>query len=177
MRTRAIVIGALLLASAGLLQAQDTQQQVNGQVVAKPGPTATPAPATPFAPKFGLIDFGYRGDSISGDEARYNRFRDTRDGGTVNNFNFTNETATSFFRGEVFNLGYRDQRYYAEYQAIGKLKTNFEWNQIPLFLSKDTQSLYIDAGNGVLTVRRASRETRRKFETCWIGRMWLDSPA
>ena len=32
-------------------------------------------------------------------------------------------------------------------------------------------------GSGVLTVRRASRETRRKFETWWTGRMWLDSPA
>ena len=32
-------------------------------------------------------------------------------------------------------------------------------------------------GRGVRTVRRASRETRRKLETWWTGRMWLDSPA
>jgi MtrB/PioB family decaheme-associated outer membrane protein len=156
MRTRAIVIGAFLLTSAGLVEAQDTQQQTASQtasqVVPKPGPTVTPAPATPFVPKFGFVDFGYRGDSLSGDEARYNRFRDTRDGATVNNLRFARETDTTYFRGEVFNMGYRDQRYFGEFQSIGKVKANFEWNQVPLFLSKDTQSLYTDTGNGVLTI-------------------------
>lgn len=152
MRTRAIVIGAFLLTSGGLVAAQDTTQQASGQTAATPGPSATPQPGTPFVPKFGLIDFGYRGDSISGDEARHNRFRDTRDGGTVNNVQFTHETPTTYFRGEAFNVGYRDQRYFGEFQSIGRVKASVEWNQVPLFLSRDTQSLYKNTGNGVLTV-------------------------
>ena len=79
MRNRTVILlGALLLASAVSTQAQ---QQTSSQAAAQ---TATPASS--FTPKLGWIDFGYRGDSVSGDEARYNRYRDFRDGATLNMF-------------------------------------------------------------------------------------------
>jgi MtrB/PioB family decaheme-associated outer membrane protein len=152
MRTRTILIGALLLASAGFAQAQDQQQQTTPTQT-----TAAQTPATPassFTPKFGTVDFGFRGDSVSGDEARYNRYRDFRDGAFLENFRFNRETETTFFRAEANNVGYRDQRYYAEFHSIGKVKALFDWTQIPLFLSNsgDSRTLYTDAGNGVLTI-------------------------
>jgi hypothetical protein len=82
MRTRTILIGALLLASAGMARAQEPQQQPSpAQTTAQAQTMATPAAS--FVPKLGKIDFGYRGESLSGDEARYDRFRDLRDGAYV----------------------------------------------------------------------------------------------
>ena len=149
MRTRMILTGALLLASAGLAQAQGQQQQQQPPTTAA---QTTATPASSFTPKYGQVDFGYRGDSLSGDEARYNRFRDLRDGAFVDRFRLDRETATWFFTAEANNIGYRDQRYAATFSSIGRLKANFEWNQIPLFISNTTASLYTDRGNGVLAI-------------------------
>jgi MtrB/PioB family decaheme-associated outer membrane protein len=129
-----ILTGALLLASSGLVRAQQTQTP--------PSPT----------PKFGQVDFGFRADSVDGDVARYNRFRDLREGAFLDRFRFNRVEQTWLFEAEANNVGYRDQRYLADYQSIGKLKARFEWNQVPLFAAKQTRSLYRDAGNGVLTV-------------------------
>lgn len=160
MRNRtAILIGALLLTLPGFAQAQQTQQP----------PATTPAPqaagtvpdtasTSTFAPK-SRIDFGFRGNSIDGDPARFQRFRDERDGAYIPMFRFQNETETSFFRAEANNVGYRDQRFAGKYENIGKVKLNFEWNQIPLYISGDTRSLYTDQGNGVLSIDRGLRQS------------------
>ena len=100
MRTRTFVLGALLLASAGLAQAQE-QQQTTGQTV----PTMA-TPASSFQPKFGKVDFGFRAEDLSGDEARYNRFRDTRDGAYLSRFTFGKETDSTLFRAEANNVGW-----------------------------------------------------------------------
>lgn len=137
MRTRTVILtGALLLASSGMAQAQQT----------------APSAPSPVAPKLGHIDFGVRADSLSGDEARYNRFRDLRDGLFVQRFTLQKETPTFFFKGEANNVGYKDQRFAASYESIGKLKAGFEWNQIPLFIGSSTRTLYTDRGNGVLEI-------------------------
>lgn len=157
MRTRTILIGALLLTPAGLAQAQDQQQQTTTAAQTTAAQT-TATPASPSIPKYGQLDFGYRGDSISGDEARYNRFRDFRDGAFIDRLRLERVTETRLFRAEANNVGYRDQRYYAEFQAIGKLKANAEWNQIPLFISNSTASLYTHTGNGVLAIDNAIQQ-------------------
>src|SRR5512145_1529721 len=147
MRTRTILIGALLLASAGLAQAQDQQQQTTGTASQQ---IATPASS--FKPTFGQVDFGFRSESTKGDAARYNRFRDWREGAFLDQFKFERETETMFFRAEADNVGYRDQRYFAGFQSIGRLKAVFEWNQVPLYLTDAAQSLYTHQGNGVLAI-------------------------
>ena len=48
------------------------------------------------------------------------------------------------------HIGYRDQRYSASYNDFGKLKVAFEWNQVPLFYSKSTATLYSETTPGVL---------------------------
>jgi MtrB/PioB family decaheme-associated outer membrane protein len=143
---KSMLIGALLLVSAGIASAQEQQQQTSSSQQ-----VATPAKSF-VTPTLGSVDFGFRGDNLEGDEARYNRFRDLRGGGFVDNFRFERETETLFFRAEANNVGYRDQRYFGQVQSIGKLKASFEWNQVPLFISNSTAWLYNDRGNGRLDI-------------------------
>jgi MtrB/PioB family decaheme-associated outer membrane protein len=158
MRTRPmILIGALLLASTAFAQAQDAQQSPTPAPAAT---TAAQAPDTSAAPlpSLGSIDFGFRGTSVEGDAARYNRFRDRREGGVIQRFRFAKETDTRVFHAEADNVGYRDQRYAGEFQAIGKLKAEFEWNQIPLFISGNTKTLYTVSKNGIFTIDDAIQQ-------------------
>ena len=153
MRNRTVILlGALLLASAASTQAED-QQGTSGQTAAQTAAT----PASSFTPKLGWIDVGYRGDSVSGDEARYYRYRDWRDGATLNRFQMKKETEAIYFFASAENVGYRDQRYSANYQSIGRLKASFDWVQVPLYLSKGTVSLYSDQGNGRLDIADATQ--------------------
>ena len=148
MRTRtAILTGALLLVFADAARAQ---QSVS---TAPATPGAAPATDTPsFTPRFGRVDFGYRGNDVTGDAARFQRFRDLRDGGYVDQFAFKKETPTWLFDATAHNVGYRDQRYTARFDDFGKLKASFDWTQIPLWISDSTATMYKDNGNGVLTV-------------------------
>ncbi|HVL69834.1 MAG TPA: MtrB/PioB family decaheme-associated outer membrane protein [Vicinamibacterales bacterium] len=144
MRRILIVAGALLLSSPGLTLAQQAQTL----------PATSRPPDVPAAhkPAFGLFDFGYRAEDISGDRARYNRFRDTRDGLYVNRFTVQKETDNWFARGFASNIGYRDQRFGGSIEDIGRLKVAFAWDQVPLFISNTTRTLHTDRGNGILEV-------------------------
>jgi hypothetical protein len=64
MRTKLITILAALLASTHVAQAQ----------------TPPTRPAPPEVPSVGLFDFGFRGGNPEGDEARFERYRDLRQG-------------------------------------------------------------------------------------------------
>jgi MtrB/PioB family decaheme-associated outer membrane protein len=147
MRTRTLILtGALLAASAMHAQAQD----------GTPAPTQPQQGATSFTPKLGTIDFGYRGTSFTGDEARYNRYRDLRDGPLVNNFRFAKENESTAFRAEAANVGYRDQRYYADLQSIGKVKASFEFNSNPLEQVNAT-GFFNGVGTSTLTINDAAQ--------------------
>ena len=122
MRTRtAILTGALLLVFSGAARAQ---QQPSTAPSTTPTATAVPAPTTPFSPKLGTVDFGFRADSTSGDRSRYQRFRDLRQGAYVDRFKFDKETEDWVFDARANNVGYYDQRYSASYQNIGVRKTD-----------------------------------------------------
>src|SRR4051812_40941182 len=147
MRTRMMILtGALLVTSAIYAQAQDT----------KPTPAQPKQAVSTFTPQFGNIDFGYRGSSFTGDEARYNRYRDLRDGGYIDHFRFARENETMAFRAEANNVGYRDQRYYADLQSIGKLKATFEFNSNPL-TQVQARGYFSGAGSNTLTINDAAQ--------------------
>ncbi len=147
MRTRTMILtGALLAAVASSAQAQD----------ATTAPTQSQQGATTLTPKLGTIDFGYRGTSFSGDEARYNRYRDLRDGPIVNNFRFAKESEATAFRAEAANVGYRDQRYYADLQSVGKLKATFEFGSNPLYQAQ-ARGYFSGAGSNTLTINDAAQ--------------------
>src|SRR5262245_60583004 len=64
----------------------------------------------------GRVDFGFRGDSNSGDAARFERYRDLRQG-AASQVVFGKDTDRYLFAGQLQNIGYRDQRYAASYNG------------------------------------------------------------
>lgn len=151
MRTRFVVmVGALLLASTAA-RAQETAAAASSQ---RDVPKTMAAPAVGDLPATNEIEFGMRGTSFgsNSDEARYQRYRDLRDGGTIDLFKFNKSTDAYQFNFRADHLGYRDQRYTASYNNYGRLKVNFEWNQIPLYFSNSTRSLYSVSAPGVLSM-------------------------
>src|SRR5215471_20899485 len=147
MRTRTmILIGALLMVSATNAQAQDT----------KPAAAQPQQAASSFTPPVGTIDFGYRGTSFTGDEARYNRYRDLRDGPYVNRFRFAKENDSTAFRAEANNVGYRDQRYFADLRSAGRMRATFEFNSNPLY-QVQARGFFSGAGTGTLTINDAAQ--------------------
>jgi len=149
MRTRTTILtGALLLVFSGAAGAQ----QDNAAAAQAPVATPTKTDITPFTPKLGQVDFGFRANDITGDAARFQRFRDLREGGYVDQFKLKKDGETWLFKASANNVGYRDQRYTANFEDFGKLRINFDWNQIPLWISDTTATMYKDNGSGVLSI-------------------------
>jgi MtrB/PioB family decaheme-associated outer membrane protein len=148
MRTRLLVmVAALLLVSATAesqtVTTQDTPKTVAGSSVADVTPVIQ-------------VDFGFRLSSYGtdSDEARHQRFQDLRNGAAIDRFRLVKQTESWSFNGEADRVGYRDQRYYGLFSNPGKLKVSFEWNQTPLFYSRDTRTFYVSSPStpGVLRV-------------------------
>jgi MtrB/PioB family decaheme-associated outer membrane protein len=101
-----------------------------------------------------VAEFAVRGTSYAADsdEARYQRYRDLRNGGTLDLFRFTKATDSQWFNLQADHVGYRDQRFAASINDYGKMKASFEFNQIPLFFSQDTRTLFTTTSSGVLSL-------------------------
>src|SRR5512140_2946489 len=129
MRNRLMIgAAALLLASATYAGAQDKPQQ-------ETSPSSS-----------GSIDIGGRFTSTDGDEARYERYRDLRDGVDAN-FKFSKETANWTFDVKAKNIGYRDGRYELFFNSK-RVKFNAMFDQTPLNYGYYTQTPYnCTAGN------------------------------
>ena len=141
MRTRlSLMAAAVLLVAAGARAQQDASKA---------------APAVSSVADTGLlnqVDFGVRGTSFgaNSDEARFQHYRDLRDGGSLDLFRFHKDTDQWLATLQADHVGYRDQRYSGAYNNYGKVKASFEWNQIPLFYSQDTRTLFTASAPGVL---------------------------
>ncbi len=83
-------------------------------------------------PKIGSVDFGGQISGTSGDEARYQRYRDLRSGGLLDAFRYNREKDNWSFRVAAHHVGYRDQKYDVGFRQYGRLNVNFTWDQIPL---------------------------------------------
>jgi MtrB/PioB family decaheme-associated outer membrane protein len=141
MRTKlGVMVAALLLVAAGA-SAQDVAN------------ASAPAAGSEFVP-VNQIDIGLRGTifGTNSDQARFQRYRDLRDGGTLDLFRFTKATPQYKLNLDADHLGYRDQRYSASYDNFGRVKASFEFNQTPLYYSNSTQSLYSASSAGVLVL-------------------------
>jgi MtrB/PioB family decaheme-associated outer membrane protein len=113
---------ALLLASASLALAQG--QPAQGQAAQPPAAAAAPSGWT------GTFDVGFRGNSIDGDEARFERYRDMRNGANVN-FQFGRQTDRWALEVGARNVGYRDGSYHVTYRN-SRLRVNLLFDQLPL---------------------------------------------
>jgi MtrB/PioB family decaheme-associated outer membrane protein len=140
MRDRSVtIVAALLLASA--------------QAFAQDPPTKPVPPAG--VPTTGVFDVGFRGSSTDGDEARYERFRDLRDGAATL---FTMSKSTDQYRlnADASNVGYRDQLYAAEYMT-SKVTVSGLYNGIPLNFHYDAPLIWTGDGRGKFTLDPALR--------------------
>jgi MtrB/PioB family decaheme-associated outer membrane protein len=120
---------------------------------------------------YGTVDFGVRATNVDGDEARYQRFRDLRSGVYGTNLLAGRRSEDWTFEVQGWNVGYRDQRYIADIQSVGRLNARFMWDQIPMFISRDTSTLYTELPTGVFRIEdtiqqqiQSGARTLRNFE-------------
>src|SRR5512145_1669568 len=143
MRTRLLLITAVLLAGprAGLAQTPEKPQAP----AQKPAAPAADVPAPEPGAFQWTIDVGGLFKGTEGDEARYERYRDDRNG-AYTSFSVNRETSSSQFNAQAFHVGYRDQRYAANFFGP-KVNASFRWDSLPLNFSYLTRTPYtIDGG-------------------------------
>jgi MtrB/PioB family decaheme-associated outer membrane protein len=141
--TPALILAVALLPTAA----------VSGQQPA-PAP-AQPAAAAPaddsrslFEPTWRQFEIGGRLSSVEGDPARWQRYRDLRDGVLFTNARYEREWAETGQRFQVAadNVGWRDGRYIGMLERQGRFSVTGSWDGIPQFYSVDTATPY--TGNG-----------------------------
>lgn len=133
MRTKLIVLTAALLCSAPLAHAQQA---------------ASTEPA-------GVADFGVRAGTTEGDAARYERYRDLRNG-AFSRVEFGKQSETSKFEFGAWNIGYRDQSYNASFTS-GKAKYAGFFDSTPLNYSYLASTPWVETSTGVFTLDAAAR--------------------
>src|SRR5580765_2799377 len=85
--------------------------------------------STSAAPSTGAVDVGAQFTSVSGDEARYQHYRDLRSGVLVDGFHLSKAKNDWTFKATAAHVGYRDQKYTGEVDRAGKLVITFTWDQ------------------------------------------------
>jgi MtrB/PioB family decaheme-associated outer membrane protein len=122
-------------------------------------PAAPPTPAAPQQPAADAgaevtrswfeeapnqFEVGGRFSSIDGDPARFQRYGDFRDGLLFSKARYSREGPTGawLFRASADNVGWRDQRFTADYERVGRFVISGFWDQIPQFYSVDTATPY-----------------------------------
>ncbi len=102
-----------------------------------------PGPEQPADAEGNFADFTVRATSFDGtDRGRFERYRDLRDGGTLDVLRWTKVTDSHWFNIQADHVGYRDQRFAGFINDFGKVKASFEYNQIPLFFSETTRTVF-----------------------------------
>jgi MtrB/PioB family decaheme-associated outer membrane protein len=155
-RLSSIALGLLIgLAAPAYAQSpvpSDVQSQASAPAPQTPSPPAD-TPDTESA--HSLFDiapnqvlFGARVSSIDGDPARWQRYQDLRDGPLLTGARFTREDPDGkwMFKAGADNVGWRDQRYAADYERTGRFTITGLWDQIPQFYSVDTKTPYTGSG-------------------------------
>lgn len=139
MRIRQLLASAaLLLASTTLVQAQSAAQG------------SAPTGIT------GTVNLGGRFGSTKGDRARFERYRDLRDGAATD-ISLNRETEQVLFNARAFSIGYRDQQYAAEFFHTGKAKVTFAWDSVPINYGYNTSVAWTEAAKGVWAMDPATR--------------------
>jgi MtrB/PioB family decaheme-associated outer membrane protein len=83
--------------------------------------------------------------ATDGDAARYERYRDMRDG-VATGLDVRRQNESSLFDATASHIGYRDQRYGARFMN-SRVRLNFDWQSIPLNFSYLTRTPYTISGN------------------------------
>ena len=132
----------LILALALVLPATVRAQQ--------PTPPAN-EPTPPIVTKF-TADFGARGTTTTGDASRYERFRDMSDGVFLETARFHREQNGWIVDANGNHVGREDQKLWGTFVKPGKFKGSATWDEIPLLMSRTTQTIYTNEIGGVLLI-------------------------
>lgn len=165
MRTRLSLVIALALTGTASAFAQDPPS------IPPPTDSVDIGRSTFTGKPYGSVDFGGRFTQVDGDEARFQRYRDLRPGVYGNNIVVGKRTEDVSIEAQAWNVGYRDQKYQVDFQRVGRLKASFLWDQIPLYISADTRTLFTETAPGVFRLEdsmqqeiQAGAKTLRNFE-------------
>src|SRR5215216_4214253 len=134
----------LLIPRTGLAQAPSPPQS---QVQAP-----TPGSTLPFT---GVVDFGALFTNTTGDTARFERYRDARDG-LFSSLRVNRQTDVFLFAADAQHIGYRDQRYEVSYTRP-KLDFGFNFTGQPLNYSYITRTPYTSDGSTLTLDDNAQR--------------------
>jgi MtrB/PioB family decaheme-associated outer membrane protein len=126
------------------------------QTAAQTGPLAEDSRSL-FAPRWNMFQLSGRLSSITGDPARWQRYEDIRDGLLFTTARWLRETPEWNLNAGADNLGWRDQRYFGNYERTGLFKIHGFWDEIPQFYSIDTRTAFTAAGEGVLVLDDAAQ--------------------
>lgn len=121
-----------------------------------PPPTEPVAAVAGEAPAPGSVELGFRGTDTTGDAARFERYRDLQDG-AFSRILFRKHTTSYIFDGRAENIGYRDQRYRADYRG-GALQFTGTFDSIPLNYGYNTSTPWVENSPAVLTLDVAARQ-------------------
>lgn len=150
MRLNIWLVAASIVAAPSAHAQQTSSTPAGGSPAAPPAGAASPqagattAQTSDASAPTGEIDLGFRA-TIFGDnsnEARFQRYRDLRNGPTLDRLRWSRDTDRVLFEVAADHAGYRDQHYYVSLNDFGRGKATFEWRQTPLFYSEDTSTLY-----------------------------------
>src|SRR3954469_17633624 len=105
------------------------------------------------------VQFGARLTNIDGDPARFQRYQDVRDGVLFTDARYANEAPAGdwSFRAAADNVGWRDQRFFTDYERTGRFRVSGLWDQIPQFYSVDTATPYTHTGDNLVLDDAAQR--------------------
>ena len=128
------------------------------QVTAAPGGPLSDGTRSLFAPGWNLLELAGRVSSVSGDPARWQRYEDLRDGLLFTGARIQRGTTEWSASAGADNVGWRDQRFFADYERIGRVKISGLWDQIPQFYSVDTRTAFTSGGEGVLLLPDSAQQ-------------------
>ena len=131
----------LILALALVLPATVRAQQ----------PTPANEPTPPIVTRF-TADFGARGTTTTGDASRYERFRDMSDGVFLETARFHREQKGWMVDANGNHVGRQDQKLWGTFVKPGKFKGSASWDEIPLLMSRTTQTIYTNETDGVMLI-------------------------
>ena len=151
----------LRLIGCGLLVMPTAARAQSGAQAASPAPAQDPAPAgaapdldtrSLFESRPNQFQVGGRFSSVDGDPARFQRYQDIRDGVLFTDARYTRGDPGERwqFRAAADNVGWRDQRFFAEYQRTGRFVVTGMWDEIPQFYSVDTRTPYTPSPSPLL---------------------------
>ena len=151
MRLTAVTCLLLCAASTAVQAATQAPDQQQAAAASTTPPAATVA-AEGATTTSGTFDVGGRGTSISGDSARFNRFRDLSNGLYFDNFSTSIEHKGWF--GDVWgtHAGRRDAVYNGELTRPGKLRLYGSFQSMPWLVSNTTRTVFLGTGSNVLTI-------------------------